>query len=264
MALSHWYFGTISKVTANVLDMFNDITIKQNKYNETTSSWTLTSYSVPLEIATKSKILNEYQQEQLTSGIKRYSNIPRMSLMLNSINKEELFQTNSMNKYKSISNSINSQGGESFSFLRNPTWYTAEYTLFIITRKMDDMCQIIEQLVAQFQPQKSLNIKLINSLDLRISLPLTIDTSIAFDINEETDETALRLINVEIPIRVPIPFFPPISTSAVIKEIHTRFGTIVGNDEIYQLQEFFRFVCEKFESEIVNCTADVTETITRI
>jgi hypothetical protein len=188
-----------------------------------------------------------------------------MALMINVINRDEMIQSNQMNKYLSVSTSTNPQGGQTFSYLRNPAWYIADYSLNIITRRLDDMMQIIEQICPQFQPHQTLNINLISSIGLRITLPLTIEPSISFDIDEDFDEDSLRYINVEIPIRVQIPLFPPIQNSAIIKDIHTRFGTINGEDGsyIYQLQEFFRWRNDNFITEASEASVDVTETITR-
>lgn len=248
--MSNWYyFKTLEKCTAGMLDLFNEIYVNKWTYNKTNSEWSQVQKVVPIEISTKDNIVRGFEIGSLSGTVKTFPTVPRMSMMLNDLSKDELRQKSLMNQYKekSISN-----GGE-IIYLDNPTWWIASYTLFIMSRRMDDMTQILEQTLPKFQPNLSLNIKLIPEVGMNISLPVTMDGSAAFDIIDEIDAGTTRMILSELTFTVPIPLFPPITQGKIINKIVTNFGTIASDSDgstVYQIQESFNIYAHKIEMEM--------------
>jgi len=239
--MQYYYFNAIEKVTVGILALFNDIYISQYKYNNTTGNWVKSYYRVPVEIGSKDKILREYENISLSNSPKRYPNVPRFSLMLNNIEKYNDKQTNQMNIIKNQYTSTDN-GKKIMTYVRNPAWWKANYTLFILTKRMDDMTQIMEQICPVFQPQRSLNIKLIPELDISISLETTISNSITFELPQELDSETIRFVNSSIDIQVPVPMFPPITDAKVISSIITRFAAVntfdINMSDILDSEEF--------------------------
>jgi len=239
--MQYYYFNAIEKVTAGVLALFNDIYISQYKYSNTTGQWVKSYYRVPIEVGSKDKILREYENISLSNSPKRYPNVPRFSLMLNNIEKYNDKQTNQMNIIKNQYTSTDN-GKKIMTYVRNPAWWKVNYTLFILTKRMDDMTQIMEQICPVFQPQRSLNIKLIPELDISMSLETTISNSITFELPQELDSEAIRFVNSSIDIQVPVPMFPPITDAKIISSIITRFAAVntfdINIDNILDSEEF--------------------------
>lgn len=249
--MSYYYFRTIEKVTASILSMFNSIQIKQYKFSKLNNTWSTNYYTVPIEIATKDKIIREYEQLYNSDGIKRYYNVPKLSLMINSIDRNTTKQTNQMNIIKNTLISNDNDGKKILNYVRNPAWWTAHYTLFLVTRRMDDTTQIYEQILPIFQPQRALNIKLIPEINLNVSLEVTISNSINFELLNELDPEQIRLNLSQIDITVPIPIFPPITDSKIINRIILKFGAVKEWSDLpldeTKLEEF-NLYGEKFET----------------
>ena len=238
----HYYYRALEKVTAGILAMMNDVYISQYTYNKASDSWSRGYYRVPIEIGTKDKIFREYEQS-LASSTKRYFNVPRMALMLNNISRFSEKQTNQLNVIKKQTLEQSSDGRKLLSYLRNPAWWKANYTLSIITKHMDDMAQILEQICPVFQPQRSLTIKLIPEVDVSLALETTISDDISFEVEDQLDPQSVRFINCSFSITAPVPMFPPISDSAIISKIITRFAAVSDFDirdiaDVKDLEEF--------------------------
>lgn len=262
MILENFYqFNTIERVTGNIIDLFNNIKISKYKYDKITNQWTSYTDIVPIEIGTKSKILREFEFNVLGAGkdFIRYLNLPRMSLIIESLSKDESYQTNQLNKIKTVTE--NSNNAKLIKYLGNPSWWTIDYTLYIISRRIEDITQIVEQILPIFQPQYPINVRLIPEIDFNISLPVTIDNSITFDINEEMSESNVRLVSIQLKITTAIPFFPPIYDSNIIKTIKTNFGTyeLTSGSSYYQIQDSFNYYSTSGEG-IMGFYSDVTTT----
>ena len=264
----YYYFKSLEKVTAGVLDLFNDLYIRQEKYDNDTSEWAVSNYLVPLEIGTKDNIVKSYEYNyQLDGGPKRMYTVPRMAMILTDVQKDIQRQTNQLNFVKS--NMYTDDDNLIQKYTRNPAWWTANYTLSIITRRMDDMAQIVEQIFPQFQPHLPLNILLIPELDLRITLPVTIEAGLSFDVDDQINDGELRFINSELQISVSVPFFPPVTDAKIIKTIYTRFAALQGYDvgewpdsDFDSFQEEFISFAEKIdENDNLVLSSDITETI---
>jgi len=206
--------------------MFNEIQIKQFKFSKDINDWYAAYYTVPIEIASKDKIVREFEQLYNGDTIKRNYNVPKMALMLNSIDKNDSKQTNQLNIIKNSSIELSDDGKKILKYVRNPSWWTANYTLFLITRRMDDTTQIYEQILPKFQPQLPLNIKLIPEINLNVTLEVTISNSISLELANELDPEQIRFVVSQINITVPVPIFPPISDAKLIEKIILKFGAV--------------------------------------
>ena len=242
----YYFFDITNKVVGNLLDLFNDIKFKQWSFNSSTSQWYLTTHTVPLEIATKSKVMRDFQEQKSGAnksgyGVKRGVNVPRMSLMLTDLSDGSERQTNGNNIIKSGKLTVNSENKLIQKYIGSPKWMLGTFTLNIYTRKMGEFSQIVEQILPMFMPQRSLNIKLIPEIDLNISLPVGMEPSVPLTVDEDMGEEDLRFIESEIVLLVMIPFFPPIQNGNIIEQITANYGTIAEEDseEITQIQEIF-------------------------
>ena len=257
--MTHYYFRILEKVTAGLLDMFNSIYVKQQMYTKSTNIWGATEYRVPIEIGTKDKILRDFEYLYKNDGIKRYYNVPKFILVFNSMDKSDERQTNQLNVIKNSVIENDEDGKKILRYVKNPSWYNTNYTLNIITRRMDDMTQIIEQILPIFQPQYSLNIKLIPEINLTVSLPTTISNQLAFEINQDLEATNIRFIMTEISLKIPVPVFPPISDAKIINKIITRFSVVQNFSEGMNTnaQEEFNLYGEQAKVKPLLITSDM-------
>ena len=114
-----YHHNTIRTYTGALLNLFNDLEIQYKN-----SAGEISSRNIPIRFATKekSKILDEYSTEQLTSG--NYNVLPRANLTWSSIIKSEERTTN---KHLKINTKANEK---SFDFLYNSvTLLASQYPL---------------------------------------------------------------------------------------------------------------------------------------
>lgn len=241
--MQYYYVKSLEKVTSGLLNMFNDVTVSQYQYDKIASSWERSYYRVPIAVATKDKMLREFEQNQHSSGPKRYPNVPRMALALNGVDRFSGKQTNQMGIIKSGTEFEGPAGRKLMQYIRNPAWYRASYTLSVLAKRMDDMAQIVEQICPMFIPQRSLNVKIIPELGISVSLEVTMNGGIRFDMPDEVNFDQLRMVSCDLELTVPVPMFPPVSDYAVITHILSRFAPVRDFSDLRmsQAEEFEEF-----------------------
>jgi len=237
--MAYYHFKILEKITSGILDLFNEIYIKKWKWIGGSSQWELQDHLVPIEIATKGRIIREY--ENIKSGtirtggaVKRQANIPRMALMLIDLNSKVEFKNSSLNLVKGAT--ANELG--ILKYVQAPLWLQGSYELSIITRTLDEMSQIIEQILPRFNPHFPINVRIIPEIDLTVSLPITVEAAVPFEIEEDLDKESIRFIQATLQVLAPMPIFSPLTEGKIIKKIISSFGTL-NADGTYALQEIF-------------------------
>lgn len=200
-----YHHNTIRTYTGALLNLFNDLEIQyKNSVGE------ISSRNIPIRFATKekSKILDEYTTEQLTSG--NYNVLPRANLAWSSMIKAEQRTTNKNVK-------INTKAKEnSFEFLYNSVPYELTYELNILCRGMNEATMIIEQIACRFNPIINIDVYDATNLDEPTRIPVSL-----LDIGvepSEYEEISSNIINVSVGLSIKGNIYPPIRSIERIKE----------------------------------------------
>jgi len=200
-----YHHNTIRTYTGALLNLFNDLEIQyKNSLGE------ITARNIPIRFATKekSKILDEYTTEQLTSG--NYNVLPRASLSWSSMQRSEQRTTNKHVK-------INTKAKEnSFEFLYNSVPYEFTYELTIMCRGMNEATMIVEQIASKFNPIVNLDVYDATNLDEPTRIPVNL-----LDIGvepSEYEELSNNILNVTVGLSIKGNIYPPIKTLERIKE----------------------------------------------
>ena len=200
-----YHHNTIRTYTGALLNLFNDLEIQYKN-----SAGEISSRNIPIRFATKekSKMLDEYTTEQLTSG--NYNVLPRASLAWSSMIKSEQRTTNKHVK-------INTKATENrFEFLYNSVPYEFTYELNILCRGMNEATMIIEQIACKFNPIVSIDVYDATNLDEPTRIPVSL-----LDIGVEPsdyEEISSNIINVSVGISIKGNIYPPIKSIERIKE----------------------------------------------
>lgn len=200
-----YHHNTIRTYTGALLNLFNDLEIQyKNSLNE------ISSRNIPIRFATKekSKILDEYTTEQLTSG--NFNVLPRANLSWSSMIKAEQRTTNKNVK-------INTKANEkTFDFLYNSVPYEFTYELNIMCRGMNEATMIIEQIACKFNPIVNIDVYDATNLDEPTRIPVSL-----LDIGVEPgeyEELSSNIINVSVGLSIKGNIYPPIKSIERIKE----------------------------------------------
>jgi hypothetical protein len=197
------------------MEFFNKISIY--KFDERNNK--LRQIKVPINFASK-----EHYIAALSSiGIKKDDNtqtttpvyfdlaLPRMACSITGINYDSQRQLNKLNKIR-LKN-------HKFTFM--PVPYEMTIDLFIASKTIFDLFQIIEQIIPFFSPSISLDINLYPDLE-PISIPIYLQ-SIALDIPEEFATEDLRILNATLSFSAKIYYFIPERISKEILEVDINY-----------------------------------------
>lgn len=200
-----YHHNTIRTYTGALLNLFNDLEVQyKNSLGE------VTSRNIPVRFASKekSKILDEYTQEQLTSG--NYNVLPRASLAWSSMMRSDQRTTNKNVK-------INTKANEdTFEFLFNSVPYEFTYELSIICRGMNEATMIIEQVASRFNPIVNIDVYDATNLDEPTRIPIQLlDIGVTPD---EYEEISSNIVTVSFGLSLKGNMYPPIRSLERIKD----------------------------------------------
>lgn len=200
-----YHHNTIRTYTGALLNLFNDLEVQYKN-----SAGEVTSRNIPIRFATKekSKILDEYTTEQLTSG--NYNVLPKANLAWSSMIKSDQRATNKNVKINTKANENN------FEFLYNSVPYEFTYELNIMCRGMNEATMIIEQIACKFNPIINIDIYDATNLDEPTRVPVQL-----LDIGAEAseyEELSSNIINVSVGLSIKGNIYPPIKSIERIKE----------------------------------------------
>lgn len=159
---NYYYHEVIRKVSAVFGTLFNEIYIKHRDANQTE----LSSIKVPLAYGPAKKYLARLTEDdgldaESEDYVEYRMTLPRMSFELTGLTYDSIRQKNRMNKIVPC-NVTDSETPWQYESVP----YNLEFTLFIMTKRMDESLQIIEQIIPNFAPSIRLPLKLIDALDI--------------------------------------------------------------------------------------------------
>ena len=233
-----YHHNTIRTYTGALLNLFNDLEVQyKNSLGE------VTSRNIPIRFATKekSKMLDEYTTEQLTSG--NYNVLPRANLAWSNMIKAEQRTTNKNVK-------INTKANENtFEFLYNSVPYEFTFELTIMCRGMNEATMIIEQIACKFNPIINIDVFDATNLDEPTRIPVTL-----LDIGlepSEYEELSNNIINVNVGLSIKGNIYPPIKSIERIKEFK-MFLNESQEDNFNNYKKKSVFSCDVIDGELEN------------
>jgi hypothetical protein len=161
---TYFYHSSIRKVTVAVGDLFNNIHVQKLEDDGITVAHDIT---VPIALSRRMKFLAKLRGDTRkdTDPTTRASTqiiLPRLTYDIEAIDLDASRQKNRMEAC--ILQSVDGQGNEIFSRMRNPIPYTISYNLTAWTNNMDEMLQISEQILPFFAPDFNLTVTMVPEL----------------------------------------------------------------------------------------------------
>lgn len=175
--MDYFYHNMTRKYTIAFANLFSKVKVQHD--NGTEDPMVI---DVPILYATKSKMFYEIKQKTTEAPKAIVSNyLPRMGFVISNMQYDGTRKFNNMIPIK-ISDT------ESLTFTGVPYNYT--FDLSILTKKQDDLFQILEQICVMFTPDTTITIKELTGIERDVSLNLdtTSFTSI-FEYGEDENRT---------------------------------------------------------------------------
>lgn len=210
------YHETIYRTIICFGTLFNNIYIKHTD----PENKDLNLLKVPISYGPIQKFLARLEQKPDLR--KRVAlTLPRMSYELTSIRYDPSRKVSTMQTFKTLNKNSNKQVKVSM-----PAPYNLGFELSIITKYGDDMLQIIEQILPNFQPAFTVTTNLIDSIDEKRDIPFVMG-EVGIQDNYEGDFEKRRNLIYTINFVAKINLFGPIaeSTDSLIKKVQIDYFT---------------------------------------
>lgn len=241
------------KTTVAFMNLFTNIIVQ--RYNSDGS--VRANITVPIQFANRDKYMQiiknvntntdlniEYNGEN--RKIEANITLPRLSVNITGFNYDS---ARNINKTSTMSSpTINGQRQTIYS----PAPYNIDYEVTVLSKTIDDMFQIAEQIMPFYKPSRSINIKYINGFDSD-SIPVILN-SISPEINEEISYDESRIFTMSFNFTVKVNYYMPIEPKNVIKEVDVNYY------DKETLKQFALYVAESGitpESSIIETIIDV-------
>ena len=223
----HFYHKTIRLYTAVFGTLFNELKIyreEDNKY-----------IKVPLSYAGDQKH-NVRNQQNPDPNARRYKmRTPRMAFRLVGWQKDDARITNRNHKLQNTSVNRDTVNGVSSQYNRVP--YNFQYELRVKVKFMDDLNQIVEQILAYFNP--SISIKVTDNPDMQGDTALQIslmDSNMEDQFEGDFEES--RLLEASFNFELKGYIYLPTSDSSIIKEVTINYYDLNNPEELIDQQIF--------------------------
>lgn len=194
--------------------LFNNISIRKTN----AAGDVLSTIKVPISYGPAAKFLTRLEQEPDLEAPGMAIRLPRMAFEITSYEYDTLTKLQ-----KGIRRDMNiSEDGLRRESILNPVTYKLGFTLYVISKTMDDALQIIEQIIPFFQPEYSVTVKEINDT-FRSDMSFLFD-SITSEDNYEGDFATTRHILYTLSFTTRVRYFGPTYSTAIIKETNTSIS----------------------------------------
>jgi|TARA_B100002019_G_C21241763_1_gene585947 hypothetical protein len=213
-----FYHESIRKYIILFGTMFNDIHIKRRNSNDNV----IQKIKCPLTYAPREKVTARLEQN-LSLTEQQSILLPRISFEMLTMTYDPSRKLNSVTKLMKDPNT-----GNNVKRIFNPVPYDINFDLNVYTRYAEDATQILEQIVPFFTPEFTATINLIPEMDIKVDVPIVLNSLSSQDVYEGDFETRRALIwNLSFNMRAY--FYGPIKEQGVIKSVNTNFYTTHAN-----------------------------------
>ena len=215
----YYYHSTTRKYVVAFGTLFNNIFVSRLQENGESIQT-----RVPLAYAAKEKYVKRLSEFDLLVNDENnpgtgHTYLPRMSFELTNISYDPMRKRNSLSKtkvYEPTSNSL------SYNYAEVP--YNFEFTVNLLTRKMEDGLQVIEQILPFFTPEFTITMDL-GEFAQGVDIPITLASysqSIEYD-GDADENMEHRLTSWELNFVVRGYLYGPTKNSSIIKQAITQF-----------------------------------------
>ena len=211
MFQGHFYHATIRKIVSVFGTLFNNISVVRKD----ASGKVVSIVRVPLAYGPKQKFLARLDEQANLDSTKVAIKLPRMSFEITSLTYDATTKTNRNNLL-----AFNDPAGSTTTktVVRNYAPYRMAFQLSIMAKNQDDALQILEQIIPHFQPEYTVTIKELGTLDLKTDVPFVL-TGITMQDDYEGNFETRRSIVYTIDFETRLRFYGPTSSKGIIKDI---------------------------------------------
>jgi len=235
-----YYHGTIRKTIVAFGRLFSDIKIAREDNNGSV----VQTLAVPLAYAPKEKWLLRIEQDpNLTNNT--YISLPRLSFEITGYTYDSSRKTNKMQMINCTDESTASNPIR--KSVLSPTPYNININLYVLTKTQEDAMQIIEQILPTFNPEYSLAINALPSVEITQRIPIILN-SVTVEDNYDGQFTERRFVVHTLSFTIKTNMYGPVQDQSLITTVKANVSQQEGADPI-----------NKYTATADSPTAPVTE-----
>lgn len=214
---SHYNHGIIPKYTLAFGTLFSSIQLVKLDSNGDEKE----RITVPIAQSAKEKFIQRNQQDPELLRVENIT-LPRMGYELVSF-----YYDSSRNiTTKQLLGVVNNTNSNVKNAFFSPAPYILQYNLYIKTKTLTELYQIIEQILPAFKPDLTISVKLFPDIDIILDMPVSISTPSIQDNYDGAFSEEQREIMCVIPFTVKAWLFGPIKDKEIIKKIIFHYHPI--------------------------------------
>jgi len=210
---TYFYNESMRRMTIAFGQMFNNIQIKRKDSNGSV----VQSIRVPLAYGPKEKFLVRLNQQPSLNNREFAITLPRMGFEISGIEYDASRKLNRIQKFKRVKTD---KEGKVMDYNYMPVPYNISYNLFIFTASAEAGLQIVEQILPFFQPDYTVTVNAIPSLNIKRDVPIVLKT-VNYDDNYEGEFTKRRAVIYTLGFTAKTYLYGPASTQKTIKEVQS-------------------------------------------
>ena len=210
---NYFYNESMRRMTIGFGQIFNNIQIKRKD----STGKVIQTIRVPLAYGPKEKFLVRLDQQSSLSNREFAITLPRMGFEISSIAYDPTRKLTRVQKFKQVKSAAD---GKVLDFNYTPVPYNISYNLFSFTASAEAGLQIIEQILPFFQPDFTVTINAIPTLNIKRDIPIILN-SVNYEDTYSGDFTTRRAVIYTLNFTAKTYLFGPSTSQKVIKTVQT-------------------------------------------
>ena len=210
---NYFYNESMRRMTIGFGQIFNNIQIKRKD----DTGKVIQTIRVPLAYGPKEKFLVRLDQQSSLSNREFAITLPRMGFEISSISYDPTRKLTRIQKFKQVKSG---KDGKVLDFNYTPVPYNISYNLFSFTASAEAGLQIIEQILPFFQPDFTVTINAIPTLNIKRDIPIILN-SVNYEDTYSGDFTTRRAVIYTLNFTAKTYLFGPSTSQKVIKTVQT-------------------------------------------
>ena len=210
---TYFYNESMRRMTIGFGQIFNNIQIKRKD----DTGKVIQTIRVPLAYGPKEKFLVRLDQQSSLNNREFAITLPRMGFEIANISYDPTRKLTRIQKFKQVKSAAD---GKVLDFNYTPVPYNISYNLFSFTASAEAGLQIIEQILPFFQPDFTVTINAIPSLNIKRDIPIILNT-VNYEDTYSGDFQTRRAVIYTLNFTAKTYLFGPSTSQKVIKTVQT-------------------------------------------
>ena len=210
---TYFYNESMRRMTIGFGQIFNNIQIKRKN----DAGKIIQTIRVPLAYGPKEKFLVRLDQQSSLNNREFAITLPRMGFEISNIAYDPTRKLTRIQRFKKVKAN---KDGKVLDFNYTPVPYNISYNLFTFTASAEAGLQIIEQILPFFQPDFTVTINAIPTLDIKRDIPIILN-NVNYEDTYSGDFTTRRAVIYTLNFTAKTYLFGPSTSQKVIKTVQT-------------------------------------------